>query len=387
MPRVVTGLARLARDGDRRLAGKRVGLITNPTGVTAELRTAVDVCRELPGVRLTALFACEHGLNGERQAGVRFEDGVHPALGIPVYSLYGPRKAPDAATLADVDAVLFDMQDLGLRFYTYGSTLVYVMRACAEHGVPLFVLDRPNPLGGLRVEGGLLRPGFESMVGAWPMPVKTGMTIGETALMANDALGIGCDVRVVPMEGWPRAMEFPETGLPWMLPSPNIPTIETARAYAGTCFFEGTNVSEGRGTTRPFEWIGAPWFDGRKVADAMNALRLPGVRFHPVYATPTFSKHAGELCGGVRLFVTEPAAYEAVRTGLTLLHTVARLHPDAFAWLPPFRDGMRPFIDLLAGGEDVRLSVAEEAGLHRVLEAWARDADIWTERRKPFLLY
>jgi len=387
MPAVVTGLARLARDGDSRLSGGRVGLVTNPTGVTDDFRTAVDVCRALPGVRLTALFACEHGLYGERQAGARFEDGVHPELGIPVYSLYGPRKAPDAATLADVDAVLFDIQDLGLRFYTYGSTLVYVMRACAEHGVPLFVLDRPNPLGGLRVEGGLLAPGFESMVGAWPMPVKTGMTIGETALMANDALGIGCDVGVVPMVGWTRAMEYPGTGLPWMMPSPNIPTIETARVYAGTCFFEGTNVSEGRGTTRPFEWIGAPWLDGRQVADAMNALRLPGVRFHPVYATPTFSKHAGELCGGVRLFVMEPEAFEAVRTGLTLLHTVARLHPEAFAWLPPFRDGMRPFIDLLAGGEDVRLFIAEEAGLRRVLEAWARDAEAWTERRKPFLLY
>ncbi|WP_309121868.1 DUF1343 domain-containing protein [Paenibacillus sp.] len=387
MQRVITGLERLAREGDPRLAGKRIGLVTNPTGITADFRTAIDVCAGVPGARLTALFACEHGLYGEKQAGDRFEDGVDAATGVPVYSLYGPRKAPDASTLEDVDVLLFDIQDLGMRFYTYGSTLVYVLRACAAHGKPLLVLDRPNPLGGERVEGGLLEPGFESMVGAWSMPVRTGLTIGETALMANDALGIGCDVDLVPMEGWTRAMEYPETGLPWVLPSPNIPTIDSARVYAGTCFFEGTRLSEGRGTTRPFEWIGAPWLDGRRLADEMNGYGLPGVRFHPSYATPTFSKHAGALCGGVRLFVTEPARYEAVRTGLTLLHAVARLYPDDFAWLPPFKEGMRPFIDSLAGGEDVRLSISSADGLARVLEAWSRGAAAWTERRKPYLRY
>jgi len=387
MNRVVTGLERLERRSDPRLEGKRIGLVTNPTGITAEFRTAIDVCASLPGARLTALFACEHGLYGEKQAGDRFEDAVDEATGVPVYSLYGPRKAPDSATLEDVDVVLFDIQDLGMRFYTYGSTLVYVMRACAEHGKPLLVLDRPNPLGGERVEGGLLAPGFESMVGAWSMPVRTGLTIGETALMANDALGLGCDVDLVPMEGWARATEYPETGLPWVLPSPNIPTIDTARVYAGTCFFEGTNVSEGRGTTRPFEWIGAPWLDGRRLADAMNARGLPGVRFHPSYATPTFSKHAGALCGGVRLFVTEPAAYEAVRTGLTLLHAVASQHPAEFEWLPPFKEGMRPFIDSLTGGEDVRRALTDEGGLDRILQAWSRDAAAWTERRRPYLRY
>jgi len=387
MPNVITGLERLALRGDARLESARIGLVTNPTGIASDFRTAVDVCAGLPDAKLTALFACEHGLYGERQAGDRFEDGVDAATGVPVYSLYGPRKAPDAATLADVDVVLFDIQDLGMRFYTYGSTLVYVLRACAEHGKPLLVLDRPNPLGGDVVEGGYLAPGFESMVGAWRMPVRTGLTIGETALMANALLGIGCDVGVVPMEGWTRAMEYPETGLPWVLPSPNIPTIDTARVYGGTCLFEGTTLSEGRGTTRPFEWIGAPRLDGRRLADAMNAHGLPGVRFHPSYATPTFSKHAGALCGGVRLFVTEPAAFEAVRTGLTLLHTVARLFPDDFAWLPPFKEGMRPFIDLLTGGEDVRRTIASEAGLARILDEWSRDAADWRERRKPFLQY
>ncbi|MCI3918834.1 DUF1343 domain-containing protein [Paenibacillus sp. TRM 82003] len=388
---VVTGLARLEADSDPRVAGRRVGLVTNPTGITSSFRTAPEVLASLPGVQLTALFACEHGLYGERQAGERFEDEVDDALGgVPVYSLYGSRrKAPDAETLADVDVVLFDIQDLGIRFYTYGTTLVYAMRACAAYGKPLLVLDRPNPLGGERAEGGLLAPGFESMVGAWRMPVRTGLTIGETALMANELLEIGCDVGVVKMTGWTRAMSYPETGLPWMLPSPNLPTIDSVRVYPGTCFFEGTNVSEGRGTTRPFEWIGAPWLDGRRTADAMNGLGLPGVRFHPAYATPTFSKHAGALCGGVRLFVVDAAAFEPVRVGLALLHTVARLHPERFEWLPPFREGMRPFIDLLTGGECVRLTLGgdSDAGLERILTGWAWDAARWMEARTPYLLY
>lgn len=387
MHRVITGLERLEREGDRRLVGKRIGLVTNPTGITPRFRTAVDVCAGLKDSLLTALFACEHGLYGERQAGDRFEDAVDPLYGIPVYSLYGTRKAPDEETLADVDVVLFDIQDLGMRFYTYGTTLVYVMRSCAKHGKPMLVLDRSNPLGGGSPEGGVLAPGFESMVGAWSMPVRTGMTIGETALMANSVLGVGCDVGIVPMKGWSRTMEFPDTGLPWMLPSPNIPTIDTVRVYAGTCFFEGTNVSEGRGTTRPFEWIGAPWLDGRRLADTMNALGLPGVWFHPSYATPTFSKHAGALCGGVRLFVTEPSRYEAVRTGLTLLHTVIRQCPESFEWLPPFREGMRPFIDSLTGGEDVRLSIGDTSGLTRIVSEWERDAAHWEELRQPYLRY
>ncbi|WP_338012178.1 DUF1343 domain-containing protein [Paenibacillus beijingensis] len=347
---VRAGIDRLAACGHPYLKGRRIGLVTNPTGITADFRTSVDVCSQLADAELTALFACEHGLYGQRQAGEKFGDETDERLGIPVFSLYGEHKKPTAEMLQTVDTVIFDIQDLGVRFFTYLSTLMYVMEMCALHGKSLLVLDRPNPLGGTAVEGGLLRKGYESMVGAWTMPIRTGMTIGELARMANDLRGLKCELDVIPLEGWTRAMEFTDTGLPWMMPSPNMPALDTVRVYAGTCFFEGTNLSEGRGTTRPFEWIGAPWIDGRQLAERMNGLGLAGVHFHPVYATPTFSKHQGVLCGGARLFVSDTAAYESVRTGLALLYEVQRLYPDRFEWLAPPKEGSRYFIDLLTGG-------------------------------------
>ncbi|WP_284641817.1 exo-beta-N-acetylmuramidase NamZ family protein [Paenibacillus silviterrae] len=371
-----------------KLSGKRVGLLTNPTGVNRQFVTTVEQCAALPSGRLAALFACEHGLRGEFQAGERFEDAVHPELNIPVYSLYGTRKKPEAEMLEDIDIVLFDIQDTGNRFYTYLSTMVYLMEACAEAGKELIVLDRPNPLGGWRVEGSLLRPGYESMVGAVAgTPYATGMTIGEYALWVNDRLPKSCLLSVVPMEGWHRRMEYDQTGLPWMLPSPNMPSLNTVRVYAGTCLFEGTNVSEGRGTTLPFEMIGAPWINAEQLAKELRASNLPGVHAQPVYYTPTFSKHQGKLCGGVRLFVTEPDAFRAVETGLTLLDTIAKLYPESFEWLPPVREGGRSFIDLLSGGDEVRTLVGMGNGLHSLKEAYLEAELQWKEARKPYLLY
>jgi uncharacterized protein YbbC (DUF1343 family) len=289
--------------------------------------------------------------------------------------------------LENVDTLIFDIQDLGVRFYTYISTLLYVMEACAGQGKSLLVLDRPAPLGGTGCEGGLLQEGYESMVGAWSMPIRTGMTLGELALMINDRKGLGCDLGVLPLEGWNRGLEYTDTGLPWMMPSPNIPAIDTVRVYSGTCFFEGTNLSEGRGTTRPFEWIGAPWLDGARLAEAMAEHRLPGVHFHPVYATPSFSKHQGELCGGVRLFLTDPQAYQSVRTGLALLHTVQSLYPGEFQWLAPPGAGGRHFIDLLTGGQDVRRRIAAVEGLDDISEQWQEESGLWLRLRKPYLLY
>ncbi|MDQ1910440.1 DUF1343 domain-containing protein [Paenibacillus sp. GD4] len=371
-----------------KLSGKRVGLLTNPTGVNRQFVTTVEQCAALPSGRLAALFACEHGLRGEFQAGERFEDAVHPELNIPVYSLYGTRKKPEAEMLKDIDIVLFDIQDTGNRFYTYLSTMVYLMEACAEAGKELIVLDRPNPLGGWRVEGSLLRPGYESMVGAVAgTPYATGMTIGEYALWVNDRLPKSCHLSVVPMEGWDRRMEYDQTGLPWMLPSPNMPSLNTVRVYAGTCLFEGTNVSEGRGTTLPFEMIGAPWINAEQLAKELRALSLPGVHAQPVYYTPTFSKHQGTLCGGVRLFVTGPEAFRAVETGLTLLDTIAKLYPESFEWLPPVREGGRSFIDLLSGGDEVRMLLGTGNGLQSLKEAYLEAELQWKEARKPYLLY
>ncbi|CAG7643393.1 exo-beta-N-acetylmuramidase NamZ domain-containing protein [Paenibacillus allorhizosphaerae] len=370
------------------LQGSRVGLLTNPTGINGRFETTRARCAALPWLQLSALFACEHGIRGERQAGEQFQDETHPSLGIPVYSLYGTRKKPDAAMLGGIDAVLFDIQDTGMRFYTYLSTLVYLMEACAAGGKRLVVLDRPNPLGGFRAEGGRLEPGYESMVGAVTgIPYATGLTIGEYARFVNDSRRLGCNLTVLPMEGWNRAMEYDATGLYWLPPSPNMPSIDTVRVYAGTCLFEGTNVSEGRGTTRPFEMIGAPWIDGERLAAVFHEYGSPGVHACPVYFSPVFSKHQGTLCGGVRLFVTDAATFRAVQTGLALLESVQKLYPDTFEWLPPTRNDKPYFIDLLSGGARVRQQLGQSGGYRSLLETYGREREEWVSLTKPCLLY
>lgn len=384
---VLTGADQLPQWAERNLAGARIGLLTNPTGINSQYRSTVDVCAGLTSVKLSALYACEHGIRGERQAGVLFEDEIDPNLGIPVYSLYGKTKKPTAAMLEHIDAVLFDIQDLGVRFYTYMTTMLYMMEACAEAGKTFVVLDRPNPLGGIIAEGGLLVPGFESMVGGWTVPFRTGLTIGEIAGYMNDQLESKCDLRVVPLEGWNRGMEYPDTGLPWLMPSPNMPTMDTVRVYTGNCLFEGTNLSEGRGTTKPFEQIGAPWVDGVELSREMNRLGLPGVQFHPVTFTPMFSKHQGSLCGGVHTFVTDKAAYKSLESGLILLHTIIRLYGDSFEWIPPFKEGRKNFIDYLTGSDLVRTTIQEEAGLQHIVASWAKEAEAWKQERAPYLIY
>ncbi|MDM5280324.1 DUF1343 domain-containing protein [Paenibacillus silvae] len=387
--RVKTGVDVLAGGGAHPWlsGGARIGLVTNPTGITADFISTVDVCAGLADARLTALYACEHGLTGELQAGVPFADSEHQRYGIPVYSLYGTHKKPLPFMLADVDTVLFDIQDVGVRYYTYASTLFQMMEACGEAGKQLLVLDRPNPLGGIEVEGGVLKQGYESFVGAWTTSIRTGMTIGELALLVNAEHSEPCSLQVLAMEGWRRRMTFAETGLPWMMPSPNMPTVDTVRAYAGTCLFEGTNVSEGRGTTRPFEWIGAPWINGEQLAEAMQSHGLPGVHFHPIYMTPAFSKHAGEVCGGVRIFVTDEKKFRSVETGLLLLHEIAAGYAEQFEWLEPPRKGSRYFIDLLTGSTEVREVIGDPDRLSRLMEVWREQEQIWRERRRPFLIY
>ncbi|MEF3307090.1 exo-beta-N-acetylmuramidase NamZ family protein [Paenibacillus sp. GYB003] len=384
---VFSGADRLARSAAQYLDGKRFGLLTNHTGITRDFRSTIDVCASQSAGKLTAMFACEHGIRGERQAGVLFEDEVDPELGITVYSLYGKHRAPTPDMLEPLDAIVFDFQDLGVRFFTYLTTLIYTMQACAKAGKELIVLDRPNPLGGLQVEGGLLREGFQSMVGGWKIPFRTGLTIGEFARLVNDQSGMNCNLQVVPLEGWTRDMEFPQTGLPWTMLSPNMPTMDTARVYAGTCLFEGTNLSEGRGTTRPFEQIGAPWLNGKRVAEAMNKRGLPGVVFHPVYFTPMFSKHQGAICSGIQVYVTDPKTYQPVRTGLYLVEQVQKMHPDHFAWLPPFKEGSKSFIQLLTGSDVVPQTLHEPGAGEKIADEWDKEAAEWAKTREPYLLY
>ena len=338
------------RDLTPLLSGKRLGLVTNHTGLTSQLIPTIDVLRDMYDLR--KLYAPEHGVRGAIQAGGAVPDEVDPDSGLPVYSLYGAHAAGPEA-FEGIDCVLFDIQDLGARFYTYMYTLIDAMKRCAQVGVPVIVLDRYNPLGLTRAEGTLLDEHFSSGVGRYELPTRHALSMGEFARYANERKGIGCELRIIPCQGLTRKMDFRHCGVPWALPSPNIPTWDAALCYIGTCLFEGTNLSEGRGTTKPFEMIGAPWLSAQKLAREMNALNLAGVRFRGACFTPTFSKHAGQVCQGVQLHITDPDAFDPFRSGLMLLHTIRRNHPE-FCFLPAHAPGGHPFIDLLVGGDWLR---------------------------------
>jgi uncharacterized protein YbbC (DUF1343 family) len=389
---VLSGADQLNTMGNKLLKGKRFALLTNPTGIDSKFRSTIDLCANVESGKLVAFFACEHGLRNEVQAGVMFEDHMDPVYGIPVHSLYGKNRKPTAEMLKDIDVIVFDFQDLGVRFYTYLTTLIYVMDACAEHGVGLIVLDRPNPLGGYGVEGGFLEEGYHSMVGAWRMPARTGMTIGEFARLVNGQMERKCDLEVVQLVGWDRSMEYSDTGLPWVMPSPNMPTMDTVRVYVGNCLFEGTTLSEGRGTTKPFEIVGAPWLRNQDVCDAMNGLKLPGVWFHPLTYTPTFQKHQGNLCQGVMTYVTDKSVFQTSEAGLRLLHTIQSMHPEHFEWYKPKSKAEQGseanyFIDILTGSDVVRRTLHEQGAVQSIIDSWRKDSAEWKQIRKPYLIY
>ncbi|QJC50316.1 DUF1343 domain-containing protein [Paenibacillus albicereus] len=366
------------------LQGRRIGLITGPTGIDAEWRSTIDVLQERFG--LAAMFSPEHGVRGDIAAGGLVDTYIDERTGVPVYSLYrkdSKRMTPDM--LEKIDVLVYDIQDIGTRYYTYIYTMLYAMQDCAAAGIPFVVLDRPNPLDGVTVEGGLLDPDFRSFVGDYPLPVRYGLTAGELAVMANAEQGWGAELYVVSCRGWSREARFPALGRPWIAPSLNIPRWETALLYPGTCLFEGTNLSEGRGTAAPFEQIGAPFVDAERLAAEMNALRLPGVRFRPAYFQPSSSKHAGTLCRGVQAHVTDPATVRPVEVGVRLLLAVRSLFPEA-EFLAPYREGGRPFIDLLAGG-DLYRGMRSAADADALLERFAADSAAFAERKAAYHLY
>jgi uncharacterized protein YbbC (DUF1343 family) len=392
MVRVRTGLERLLDREGPRLAGRRLGLIANPTSVNGELAHSIDLLLGA-GLDLVALFGPEHGLRGEAQYMVAVGDEARDRrTGLPVHSLYGHTAAslsPTTEMLAGLDTVLFDMQDVGSRYYTYAATMVLAMRVCARAGVEMVVLDRPNPLGGELVEGGSVRPGFESFVGLLDVPNRHGLTVGEIARMAREQERLDVALTVVPMDGWRRDMRFSETGLPWVLPSPNMPTEDTALVYPGMCLLEGSEVSEGRGTTRPFEIAGAPYVDGHALAEALTAAELPGVRFRPLVFAPTFEKHAGKPCGGVQLHVFDRRAFRPYLTGVAFLRAVRTLWPGEFAWRSrayEFVDQV-PAIDLLCGSPAVREGIDRGASLAELAATWAVAERDFCQRRPAWLLY
>ncbi len=354
------------------IEGKRVGLITNQTGVDRTLVSTIERLEENDQVHLAALFAPEHGIEGHEEAGRKILSAGK------IYSLYGDQRAPTEEMLREVDVLLYDIQDVGARFYTFISTLYRSMEAATAFGIPLIVLDRPVPIGD-RLEGPVLEPGFESFVGIHEIPNRYAMTPGELAAMFNQEDRMGCDLRVVPVQGWTRELWFDQTGLPWIAPSPNMPTLATAIVYPGFCLVEGTNLSEGRGTTRPFELVGAPWLDHQELSRRLNQLGLPGVRFRPQSFTPSFSKYAGEACFGVQAHVLDRSVFEPVRSALHLLNQVRNLHPDEFQVLER--------IDRLAGNDWLRAELVKGTPVDQIATRWQPGLESFRQRRAHFLLY
>jgi len=371
------------------LAGRTIGLVSNPASLDAEFRHASERA-ERSGVTVGAIFGPQHGYRSDLQENmIESPHGRDERRRVPVYSLYSETRVPTAEMLRGLDALVVDLQDVGTRIYTYIYTMANCLQAARTHGLPIVVCDRPNPIGGVDVEGPMLEDGFQSFVGQYPIPMRHGMTIGELARLFNEHFGIGAKLEVVAMRGWSRDQYFDATGLPWVLPSPNIPTLESALVYPGTVLFEGTNLSEGRGTTKPFELVGAPWVDPERDAAALNALRLPGVHFRPALFEPTFHKHAKVPCGGCQIHVTDRRQFRAVEAGVALLDIFRRASPGDFAWRePPYEyEYTIPPIDILYGSATLRGQLEAGVGAREIARSWESAVAAFEPLRQSFLLY
>ena len=388
VPCVTLGSERLLDSG--RLDGARVGVVCNPASVDRELRHVADRLAGHPRARLAAIFGPQHGFRSDVQDNmIETRHGRDEIRRVPVYSLYSEVREPTDDMLRDLDVLVVDLQDVGVRIYTYLYTMANCLKAAKRRGLKVIVCDRPNPIGGLQVEGPVLASGFESFVGMYPIPMRHGMTIAEVARLFNGPFGIGADLETVTMGGWRRDMYFPDTGLTWIISSPNIPTTDTTLVYPGGVLFEGTNISEARGTTRPFELLGAPWIVAERFADAMNRRDLPGVLFRSAVFEPTFHKHAKTACGGVQVHVTDRAAFRAVETGVALIEAFRAVDPDRFAWKqPPYEyEYDRMPIDLLAGSSQLREQIDGGLPAADIAQSWAGPVAEFTKIRERFLLY
>lgn len=364
----------------------RVGLISHPPAILHDYTHVLDALMQ-SGAHIAALFGPEHGFDASAADGASVNDQTDWRTGLPVFSLYGPNKEPSQAMLSGVDTLVFDMQDVGVRFYTFISTLFYVLRGAAAAGKSVIVLDRPNPINGRVVAGPPLESGFESFVGIAPMPLRHGLTMGELARYFNSDFGFHADLTVVPMQGWQRSMWFDETGLPWVPLSPGMPHLSTAIVYPGMCFLEGTNLSEGRGTALPFEIAGAPWLDGHTLAQSLNQLNLPGVRFRPVSFAPTFSKHSGQTCSGVQVHVTDRASFKPIQTALHLIAACRAQAPKDFSFLSSSWEGGKPHFDLLAGSASVRQGLEAERPVVDIARDWDQSLEEFAQKWQKVLLY
>lgn len=386
--------------------GKKVGLVTNPTGRTSSLASLTDIFNKHPEIELAALYGPEHGIRGNAQAGEYVPYYWDDKYNLPVFSLYGESLKPPSAMLADIDnymrsfdtmdtakkpdeekiknldILIFDIQDVGTRIYTYIATMAYCLEACAKTGIEFMVLDRPNPINGVIVEGPILEyPKYSSFVGLYPIPVRHGMTAGELALLFNEEfLSQKAELKIIPMEGWKREMWYDETSLPWVMPSPNMPTLETATVYPGQVFLEGTNISEGRGTTRPFELFGAPWIDGYELAKKLNTLNLPGVIFREAWFTPVFSKYKGEMCGGAQIHVSDRKIFRPFTTTLHIIKAIKELYPEKLVF-------HEEYFDKIMGTDKVRLALEKGRGINEITASYKKELEKFIELRQAYLLY
>ena len=376
--------------GSGALDGARVGVVSNPASVDRQFRHVADRVAAQPDVTLAALFGPQHGFHADAQDNmVETGHAHHPRLGVPVHSLYSDTREPTAGMLEGIDLLLIDLQDVGTRVYTYIWTMANCLRAAARHGVPVVVCDRPNPIGGAAVEGPVLDPAFASFVGQLPIPLRHGMTVGELARLFNAEYGIGADLRVAAMEGWSRALYHDETGAPWVIPSPNLPTLDSAIVYPGMVLVEGTMLSEGRGTARPFELAGAPGVDPDALAGRLNGIGLPGVHVRPATFEPTFQKHAGAVCGGCQLHVTDRRAFRPIRTAVALIAACRDALGEPFRWRQPpyeYETGKMP-IDILSGSDALRRDIARGRPLEEMADEWSEAVASFAPVRERYLLY
>jgi len=388
--RTVLGIEKLCESDLGLVRGARVGLVCNQASVDHDYRHSADVLRSLEGINLKALFGPQHGIRGDVQDNmVETPHTLDRETGLPVYSLYSETREPTDEMLSDLDVLVCDLQDVGCRIYTFVYTIANCMRAAKRLGKRVIVCDRPNPINGVKVEGNVLEPEFASFVGQFPIPTRHGMTAGELARMFNSHWGIECDLEVVPLEGWARELWFDQTDAPWVIPSPNMPTLDSATVFPGTVHLEGTQVSEGRGTTRPFELLGAPYIDAAEFERYLQSIGLPGVRFRASNFLPTFQKHAGSVCGGVQIHVTDRQSFTPVLTGVAVVKACFDLYGESFRWKePPYEYvfDKNPF-DVISGTDALRKAFERGDSLESIRDSWAEGLSEFMKRREEYLLY
>ena len=393
MKRVVLGLEKLLANPSEYLCGSTLGLVANQTSLTCDGQFSIGQFHSNKSFKLKALLAPEHGIYGVNQDMALVADETDPLSGLSVQSLYGPDASsltPSPTLLNGIDNLVFDIQDVGSRYYTFIYTLANCMKTCAKSNTRMIVCDRPNPINGVAVEGNLVEKKFQSFVGQYPIPNRHGMTVGELAVLFNEYFGIKCDLKVIPMEGWERSMWYDQTGLPWVSPSPNMPTLSTATVYPGMCLIEGTLLSEGRGTTLPFEQVGAPYINAETLAKTLNKENLPGLFFRPQYFKPQFQKWSGTVCGGVQIHVTERNKMKPLATSITVLFSIKKLYPDDFSWRTEAYEFVndRLAIDLLYGNQTLREAIETDTlSISNLKSAWEEDIKIFSPQREACLIY